>query len=124
MAGSSPAARRADRTAKIGIAAASYFIGPRQKFAEIRINRSSASKDKTSFEWWTEPGSALAGADFAPQAPTTAFFPSNMQTVSLFIKLLPNASRKRTEVFYVVLGNPSSGSALGAVSKAALSLHP
>jgi serine/threonine protein kinase len=123
-ASSLPASRPAARAEKIGLAAASYTIGPRQKFAEIRVHRSSGSKDNTSFQWWTEPGSALAGADFAPQAPTTTFFPSNMHSVSLFIKLLPNASRKRTEVFYVVLGNPSSGSSLGTVSKAALSLHP
>jgi hypothetical protein len=37
---------------------------------------------------------------------------------------LPKSSRKRTEVFYVVLGNPSAGTALGGVSKAAVALNP
>jgi protein kinase-like protein/Calx-beta domain-containing protein len=118
------AARPMDRTEKISLASASYPIGAGQKFAEIRVHRSAGSKGDTSFEWWTEPGSALAGDDFAPQAPTTTFFPSGVHTVSLFIKVVPNAARKRPAVFYVVLGNPSTGTLLGAVSKAAVSLHP
>jgi eukaryotic-like serine/threonine-protein kinase len=118
------AARPIDKTEKIGVVSDSYSVRRGEKFTEIRVHRSSGSKGGTSFDWWTEPGSALAGTDFAPQAPATISFPAGVHTVSLFIKLLPNASRKRTDVFYVVLGNPSTGSALGAVSKAVVSLHP
>jgi len=118
------AARPIDKTERIGMVAGSYAFRAGEKFAEIRVHRSTGSKGTTSFEWWTEPASALAGTDFAPQAPTTVFFPAGMRTVSLFIKLLPNASRKRTALFYVVLGNTSSGSALSGASKASISLHP
>jgi serine/threonine protein kinase len=118
------AARPIDKTERIGLAAAAYSFGSGQKFAEIHVRRSTGSKGATSFEWWTEPDSALAGADFAGQAPATVFFPAGARTVSLFIKLLPNAARKRTAVFYVVLGNTSSGSALSNVAKASISLHP
>ncbi|HXI49462.1 MAG TPA: protein kinase, partial [Steroidobacteraceae bacterium] len=117
-------ARPIDKTEKIGVVSASYPIGRGGKFAEIRISRSSASKGGTSVEWWTEPGSAHAGTDFVPQTPATISFRAGERTVSIFVKLLPNASRKRNGVFYVVLGNPSSGSSLGAVSKAAVSLQP
>jgi serine/threonine protein kinase len=118
------AARAVDKTERIGMVASAYSFGPSQKFAEIRVHRSNASQGITSFEWWTEPASALANTDFAPQAPTTVFFPSGVRTVSLFVKLLPNASRKRTALFYVVLGNTSSGSPLSGVSKASIALHP
>jgi hypothetical protein len=118
------AARPIDRTEKIGMIASSYSFGPGQRFAEIRVHRSTGSKGATSFDWWTEPASALAGADFAPQTPATVFFPSGVRTVSLFVKLLPNASRKRTALFYVVLGNTSSGSTLSGATKASVSLHP
>lgn len=119
------AARPIDKTERIGMPTRSYSFGPRQRFAEIKVHRSTGSKATTSFEWWTEPASALAGTDFAPQAPTPVFFPAGMRTVSLFIKLLPNAARKRTALFYVVLGNPSGGSALSSsASKASISLHP
>jgi hypothetical protein len=116
--------RPIDRTERIGLDVSSYSFGAREKFAEIRVHRSSGSKGGTSFEWWTEPASALAGTDFAPQAPATVFFPAGKQSVSVFVKLLPNAARKRTALFYVVLGNTSSGSALSKASKASISLHP
>jgi hypothetical protein len=122
--GALTAARPIDRTEKIGVASDSYSVRRGEKFTEIRVHRSPGSKGRTSFDWWTEPGSARAGTDYAPQAPATISFPAGVNTVSLFVKLFPNAPRKRTDVFYVVLGNPSSGSALGAVSKAAVSLHP
>jgi hypothetical protein len=118
------AARPIDKTERIGLAASAYSYRGGAKFAEIRVHRSMGAKATTSFEWWTEPDSALAGTDFAPQAPATVFFPAGVRTVSLFIKLLPNPSRKRTALFYVVLGNPSSGSALSSVSKASITLHP
>ena len=118
------AARPIDRTEAIGMTVNSYSFGPGQRFAEIRVHRSTGSKGATSFDWWTEPASALADTDFAPQMPATVFFPSGMRTVSLFVKLLPNASRKRTALFYVVLGNTSSGSTLSSASKASISLHP
>jgi serine/threonine protein kinase len=119
-----PAVRPIDRTERIGMTAAAYSFGSGEKFAEIRVHRSTGSKGATSFEWWTEPDSALAGTDFAGQAPAKVFFPAGVRTVSLFIKLLPNAARKRTAVFYVVLGNTSSGSALSNLAKASISLHP
>lgn len=118
------AARPVDKTERIGMVAGSYSFGPGQKFAEIKVHRSTGSKGATSFQWWTEPASALAGTDFAPQAPTTVFYPAGVRTVSLFVKLLPNAARKRSALFYVVLGNTSSGSALSSASKASISLHP
>jgi len=118
------AARAIDKTERIGMVASTYSFGPGQKFAEIRVHRLNASRGITSFEWWTEPASALANTDFAPQAPTTVFFAPGVRTVSLFVKLLPNASRKRTALFYVVLGKTSSGSALSSASKAPIALHP
>jgi eukaryotic-like serine/threonine-protein kinase len=123
-AGAAIAAQPVDKTERISVASAVYSVRKGGKFAEVRVHRSSGTKGSTSFEWWTEPGSAAAGVDYAPQTPTTTFFPAGTHTVSLFIKVLPNESRKRAEAFYVVLGNPSLGSALGGVSKATVTLHP
>ena len=117
-------ARPVDNTEKIGFASAAYSIRPSQKFAEIRVHRLTGAKGTTSFQWQTEEGSALAGTDFVPQAPTTTFFPASVRTVSLFVKVIPDASRKRSQEFYVVLSNPSSGAALGKRSKAVVTLHP
>jgi eukaryotic-like serine/threonine-protein kinase len=118
------AARPIDKTERISVESAAYSTRPGEKFAEVRVQRSTGSKGGTSFEWWTEPGSALAETDYAPQAPTTTFFPAGKRSVSIFVKLLRNPARKRAEVFYVVIGNPSIGTALGTVSKAAVKLQP
>jgi hypothetical protein len=120
----SAASRPVDKTERIGMTASAYAFRSGEKFAEIRVHRSTGSKGATSFQWWTEPASALAGVDFAAQAPATVLFPAGVRTISLFIKLLPNAARKRTAQFYVVLGNTSSGSALSSIPKASISLHP
>jgi serine/threonine protein kinase len=129
-AGLSPKARGGDKakvidkTERIGIASRAYVIRPDQRFAEIRISRSSVSKGNTRFEWWTEPASARAGADFVAQAPATTAFPSGKSSVSVFVKLIPNAARKGKGVFYVAIGNPKDGAALGTIAKAAVSLPP
>jgi serine/threonine protein kinase len=123
-AAGAPGARPIDKTERISVESAAYPIRAGAKFAEVRVHRSTGSKGGTSFDWWTEPGSALEDTDYAPQAPTTTFFPAGKRSVSVFVKLLPKSPRKRTEVFYVVLGNPSAGTALGGVSKAAVALNP
>jgi hypothetical protein len=58
------------------------------------------------------------------QAPATTAFPSGKSSVSVFVKLIPNAARKDKGVFYVAIGNPKDGAALGTVAKAAVSLPP
>jgi hypothetical protein len=118
------APRPIDKTQRIALGAGMYRIAPGQKFAEIQVHRSQGSNAGTSFEWWTESASALEGVDYVPQTRATMAFSRGKQTASLFVKLLPNASRKRSDVFYVVIGNPSSGSALGSVSKAKVALPP
>ncbi|MDP9087569.1 MAG: protein kinase [Pseudomonadota bacterium] len=122
-AASTPA-RPVDNAEKIGFASAAYSIRPSQKFAEIRVIRLSGTKGTTSFQWRTEEGSAIAGIDFVPQAPTTTFFPAGVRKVSVFVKVIPSATRKRPQEFYVVLSNPSSGAVLGKTSKSVVTLHP
>lgn len=117
-------ARAVDKTPKIGIATPLYRIPAGDKFVEIQVQRSLGSKAGTSFEWWTEPASAVEGVDYVPQTQAIMSFPRGKSTMSLFVKLIPNASRKRKDAFYVVIGNPSSGSALGEVSKAKIALLP
>jgi hypothetical protein len=72
--------------------------------------------------WWTEPASAAAGVDFVPQARITQMLPAGTSAASLFVRLLPNASRRRSAVFYVVIGEPGNGATLGRVARTAVTL--
>jgi eukaryotic-like serine/threonine-protein kinase len=119
-----PAAHSSDKAGQIGIEASSYKIRAGENFLEIHVHRSSISNVNTSFVWWTEPSSAIAGVDYVPQARTSKSFLPGTGTASLFVKVIPNPSRKQAAVFYVVIGDLSSGSSLGRISRAEIVLPP
>jgi serine/threonine protein kinase len=99
-----------------------YSVPPRQDFAEIRIRRSPGSAGDARFNWWTEAASAQPGTDFVPQEPVTRYFASGTRTASLFVKVLPNDSRKRPEVFYVDVADLSNGNNPPPIARVAVAL--
>jgi serine/threonine protein kinase len=103
-------------SANISISAGHYRIGSGQKFAEIQVRRSPSSDGETSFVWWTEPSSALPGVDYVPQTRIAQHLPNGSHMASLFVRLVPRA-RNHSAAFYVVIGDPSSGTSLGRVSR-------
>jgi tRNA A-37 threonylcarbamoyl transferase component Bud32 len=124
-----PTTRRADpATAKtpdaVSIAAGRYNIGAHQNFAEVHVRRSAGSGREASFAWWTEPGTASPGIDYVAPARTIQLLSSHSEMASLFVKLVPNAPRKHSAKFYVVIGEPGNGAALGRITRAAVVLPP
>jgi serine/threonine protein kinase len=109
---------------KLSISSEAYRIGAGGHFAEIHVRRSSRSGGVTSFVWWTEPSSAMPGIDYVPQARVTQFLPAGRSIGTLFVKILPNESRNRSAVFYVVIGEPSNGTSLGRVTRTSVRLPP
>ncbi len=109
---------------KISISAGTYKIRPRDNFAEIRVRRTSEADGDTSFVWWTEPSTAVPGSDYVAQSRVTQILPRGRSVTSLFIKIIPNASRKHSAVFYVAIGDPSNGATLGRVARTAVLLPP
>jgi hypothetical protein len=108
----------------LSIAAASYQIGARRNFAEIHVRRSNGSGGSTNFAWWTEAASALPGTDYVPQAQTIQVLSARSQMASLFVKLVPNVSRKHPAVFHVVIAEPGNGASLGRITRASVVLPP
>jgi hypothetical protein len=98
---------------KIDLASASYTLPPGAKFAEIRVRRNTASRDRASFEWWTEESSARPGIDFVNQARAMVTFLPGSRTASLFVKVLNDAPRTQPAKFDVVIGGASKGTVLG-----------
>ena len=111
-----------DKPNRLSISSAAYRIGAAQHFAEIHVRRSSRAGAVTSFVWWTEPSTAMSGIDFLPQARVTQFLPAGRSISTLFVKILPNASRHHSAVFFVVIGEPSDGTSLGRVTRTAVRL--
>jgi serine/threonine protein kinase len=100
-------------TKRISLSADAYKMKSGQKFAEIQVRRSSAAEADTSFVWWTEPSTAEPGVDYVPQDRITQWMPRGKRMASLFIRLIPNPSRKHPAVFHVVIGEPGDGASLG-----------
>ena len=129
-AGSQRTARRGSAAApaktadSLGIAAGNYWIGAHQNFAEIHVRRSNGSGGEATFAWWTEPGSALPGTDYVAQGRTVQLLSARSQLATLFVKLVPNVSRKHRAEFYVVIAEPGSGASLGRVTRATVVLPP
>ncbi len=109
---------------KIAFSEKSLSLDPSAKFAEIHVFRSAAKGEKTSFVWWTEGGSASPGTDFVEQGRTTAYFPAHDHMTTLFVKIPANAKRKKSQVFYLNLGEASDGAAIGSTSRLAITLLP
>jgi serine/threonine protein kinase len=93
---------------KISISADTHTIGSRDKFAEIHVRRSSGLNGDSTFVWWTEPSSAKPGIDYVPQARMMQIWPKGSHLASLFIRIIPNASRKHSAMFYVTIADPSN----------------
>ena len=108
----------------ISIAAAHYQIGAHNNFAEIHVLRSPAAGGDTSFAWWTEPASALPETDYVPQDRTVQLVSSRSRMATLFVRLVPNVSRKQQAIFYVVIAEAGKGAALGRITRAAVVLPP
>jgi serine/threonine protein kinase len=125
-----PTAKRAAAAApaktadSFSIAAGNYRIGAHQNFAEIHVRRSNGSGGEATFAWWTEPGSALPGTDYAAQGRTVQLLSARGQMATLFVKLVPNVSRKHRAEFYVVIAEPGGGASLGRVTRATVVLPP
>jgi len=113
-----------EKLKKLSISADTYRIRSRDNFAEIHVRRSSGLDRNTTFVWWTEPSSAKPGIDYVPQARMTQLLPKGRQLASLFIRIIPNASRKRSAMFYVNIGDPSEGTTVGHLARTAILLPP
>jgi len=125
-----PAARHASAAApakpadSVSMTAGNYRIGAHQNFAEIHVRRSNGSGGEATFAWWTEPGSALPGTDYVAQGRTVQLLSAHSQMATLYVKLVPNVSRKHRAEFYVVIAEPGSGASLGRVTRATVVLPP
>jgi serine/threonine protein kinase len=109
---------------QISLSADTYRVPSGEHFAEINVRRSDEPRGNSSFVWWTEASSARPGSDFVPQERTTQLFLKRRHSAKLFIRIVPNPSRRHTEMFYVNIGEPSAGYSLGPVTRAAILIPP
>lgn len=105
--------------ARVGLSADTYVVPAGQVAADIQVHRAGDLKGEASFEWWTQRSRGTSpGRDFVARRPTRAHFSDGADTVHLSVPILANPLRKHTELFYVAIGKPGEGVALGATTRA------
>ena len=109
---------------QITLSTDTYRVPSGEIFAEITVRRSSDSRANGSFVWWTEAASARPGRDFVAQGRTRHLFLNGRHLAKLYIRIVPNPTRGRTETFYVRIGEPGKGYSLGAVTRATILIPP
>jgi hypothetical protein len=107
---------------KLGMTEAAYKVAAGAKFVEVHVTRAAATAQSQSFTWWTQPGTAAAGTDFVPQARSVMTFAPNKLTATVYVKLFPDATRKRPVAFNVLVGPP--GAATSAIARSSVTLPP
>ena len=101
------------------VSAGDYMVRPGERFAEIRVHRSSRLDSDVPLVWWTEAASAKPGVDYVQQGKAIQSFPKGKSSTSFFVKLFPNASRTQPEVFYIAIAARGHG-APGQIARTAV----
>jgi hypothetical protein len=102
------------------VSASNYRVRSGERFAEIRVHRSSRSGSDTPFMWWTEAASAKPGIDYVHQGTAIQSFPKGKSSTSFFVKLVPKSSRTEPQVFYIAIAEAGRGASSGQVARAAV----
>jgi serine/threonine protein kinase len=97
-----------------------YRVRAGERFAEIRVHRSSRLGSDGPFVWWTEAASAKPGIDYVHQGKAIQSFPKGKNSTSFFVKLVPKSSRTQPEVFYIAIAEAGRGAMPGQVARAAV----
>jgi hypothetical protein len=112
--------REVNRSKLPNVSAGNYRVRSGERFAEIRVHRSSRLGSDVPFVWWTEAASAKPGIDYVHQGKAIQSFPKGKNSTSFFVKLVPKSSRTQPEVFYIAIAEAGRGAASGQVARAAV----
>jgi len=101
-----------------------YVVRPGDSTVYLSVQRLAGTDGAASFEWWTEPAGARSGVDYIGVRANAARLADGEQTLPLRVRILPNSARPHTEMFYVLIGNPRGGAALGDLRRATVFILP
>jgi hypothetical protein len=102
----------------ISLSSDRYIVYPGSTSAVIEVNRTGDPSADISFIWWTRSSGAKSGRDYRGSRPRTEHLPAGVNTLQWSIPILPNASRRHTELFYVAIGSPEGSAGVGTATRA------
>ena len=92
--------------------------------ARVVVHRGGSLRGGASFSWWTEAGTANPGQDFEPVAPHEERIADGKSSVSLFVPVVADSTRRQPKTFYVVMGGPSRDVSVGARHRVVVTIRP
>ncbi len=106
-----PAAARATH-ARVELSAAVVEVPSTEAFALVPVRRRGSMRGEASFRWWTEPGTAKSGADFAPIGAHVERIANRKSTTKLMIPIVSDPTRREPRSFYVLIDAADPGTAI------------
>jgi serine/threonine protein kinase len=122
----SPVATGVAPRSRIELTASTIEVVPGEPVARVTLRRKGNLKGVVSFMWWTEPGTAKSGVDFAAFAPHLEHMGNNQSLDSLLIPIVQNPARREERSFYLVIDDagPDAGAAVIGRTTAMITLLP
>ena len=113
-----PAAPAPTPAARVELADDLVEVSPADPVARVTVRRHGSVNGATSFEWWTEAGTAKPGDDFVPVSGRTERIPDGKDSIKLWVPVVSDPTRREAKDFYVAIGSPGAGAKLGARTRA------
>jgi serine/threonine protein kinase len=92
--------------------------------ALVSVRRTGNLLRDATFIWWTETGTAKAGADFEPVAPRMETLRAGKDRLNLPIPIVSDSTRRQTKNFFVVIDQPGPHVSLGSRTVTKVSILP
>jgi len=103
-------------------AARAYSVREDAGMVALRIERRDGSSGAASVNWSTKPGTATPGEDYADFGTRTETFADGEKTRVIYVPIASDDVAEDRENFYVQLGEPAGGAALGATPSAMVTI--
>jgi len=105
---------------QLSLAADTFVVQPGSRSAQIAVLRTGGTDGAVSFVWSTQSAGARAGTDFNAQPAVRLAMADGVNALKVSVPILHNPARRHTEMFYVTIGKPAGGAALGETQRAAV----
>ncbi len=109
---------------RIELASETTDVTGNAPMALVSVRRRGNLLRDATFVWWTETGSAKAGADFEPVAPRMETIKAGKDRLNLQIPIVSDSTRRQPRNFFVVIDQPGPHASLGSRTVAKVSILP
>jgi len=102
---------------RLGFAADTITVGESARVAPLRVVRRGGAEGTVSFRWRTIDGSAVADRDYAALGTVRESLGPGETSKTLLIPIVSDSIAESTELFDVVIEDPTAGATLGPITR-------